>query len=147
MLWVGFGTAILAMVLCIISAFVSNSGLRMSGGLIGTFFGLFMSASAILLADPFFQMEDIDINEGEWDLGVNFIHPHSWQLLIESEVSFQANSSRNQEYCIKCHEKRGKLSHSKRFTISSAAILSFGEDFLQHASTGFPAGKFPIDVF
>ncbi len=72
LLWVGFGTAILAMVLCIISAFVSNSGLRMSAGLIGNFSGLFMSASAILWL-TLLPNEDIDINEGEWDLGVNFI--------------------------------------------------------------------------
>ena len=71
LLWVGFGTAILSTVLCIISAFVSNSGLRLSSGLIGTFSGLFMCASAILWL-TLLPVEDIDINEGVWDLGVNF---------------------------------------------------------------------------
>jgi len=72
LLWVGFGTAILSMLFCIISAFVSNSGLRMSAGLIGNFSGLFMCSSAILWL-TLLPKEDIDINEGEWDLGVNFI--------------------------------------------------------------------------
>lgn len=71
LLWIGFGTAILSTVLCIISAFVSNSGLRLSGGLIGTFSGLFMCGSAILWL-TLLPVEDIDINEGVWDLGVNF---------------------------------------------------------------------------
>ena len=71
LLWVGFGTAILCTVLCIISAFVSNSGLRLSAGLIGTFSGLFMCGSAILWL-TLLPVEDIDINEGVWDLGVNF---------------------------------------------------------------------------
>ena len=72
LLWIGFGTAILSMIFCIISAFVSNSGLRMSAGLIGNFSGLFMCSSAILWL-TLLPKEDIDINEGEWDLGVNFI--------------------------------------------------------------------------
>ena len=72
LLWVGFGTAILCTVLCIISAFVSNSGLRLSAGLIGTFSGLLMCASAILWL-TLLPKEDIDINEGVWDLGINFI--------------------------------------------------------------------------
>ena len=50
----------------------SNSGLRMSAGLIGNFSGLFMSASAILWL-TLLPKEDIDINEGVWDLGINFI--------------------------------------------------------------------------
>jgi len=60
------------MIFCIISAFVSNSGLRMSAGLIGNLSGLFMCSSAILWL-TLLPKEDIDINEGEWDLGVNFI--------------------------------------------------------------------------
>ena len=72
LLWIGFGTAITSMIICVISAFVAHSGVRLSGGFVGITSGLLMCASAILwlilLPD-----EKIDINQGEWDLGVNFI--------------------------------------------------------------------------
>ena len=72
LLWIGFGTAITSMIICVISAFVAHSGVRLSGGFVGITSGLLMCASTILwlilLPD-----EKIDLNQGEWDLGVNFI--------------------------------------------------------------------------
>ena len=72
LLWIGFGTAITSMIICVISAFVAHSGVRKSGGFVGITSGLLMCASTILwlilLPD-----EKIDLNQGEWDLGINFI--------------------------------------------------------------------------
>jgi hypothetical protein len=72
LLWIGFGTAITSLIICVISAFVAHSGVRLSGGFVGITSGLLICASAILwlilLPD-----EKIDLNQGEWNLGVNFI--------------------------------------------------------------------------
>ena len=72
LLWIGFGTAIISMILCVICAFVGHSGTRLSGGFIGMASGLLMCASAILWL-TLLPTGDQDLNEGSWDLGLNFI--------------------------------------------------------------------------